>query len=84
MPVYSIFDFLQNIHVLKSSVGIDVNATNKLRFANLIQTKTGSKTVYHFLYILDRRIRERTVEKLWRKNSGAMELFIMTLEVNNF
>ncbi|XP_071627062.1 cytosolic carboxypeptidase 1 isoform X2 [Temnothorax longispinosus] len=28
----------------------------------------------------DRRIRERTLEKLWRKNSGAMESFIMTLE----
>ncbi|XP_039308178.1 cytosolic carboxypeptidase 1 isoform X7 [Solenopsis invicta] len=28
----------------------------------------------------DRRIRERTLEKLWRKNSGTMELFIMTLE----
>ncbi|XP_076178312.1 cytosolic carboxypeptidase 1 isoform X2 [Ptiloglossa arizonensis] len=28
----------------------------------------------------DRRIRERTLEKLWRKNSGAMEIFITTLE----
>ncbi|XP_076636128.1 cytosolic carboxypeptidase 1 isoform X2 [Colletes latitarsis] len=28
----------------------------------------------------DRRIRERTLEKLWRKNSGAMEIFIATLE----
>ncbi|KAL0114719.1 hypothetical protein PUN28_011790 [Cardiocondyla obscurior] len=28
----------------------------------------------------DRRIRERTLEKLWRKNSGAMESFIMILE----
>ncbi|XP_018043707.1 PREDICTED: cytosolic carboxypeptidase 1-like [Atta colombica] len=28
----------------------------------------------------DRRIRERTLEKLWLKNSGAMESFIMTLE----
>ncbi|KAL6427330.1 hypothetical protein ACFW04_008713 [Cataglyphis niger] len=28
----------------------------------------------------DRRIRERTLEKLWRKNSGTMESFIMTLE----
>ncbi|EFN61849.1 Cytosolic carboxypeptidase 1 [Camponotus floridanus] len=28
----------------------------------------------------DRRIRERTLEKLWRKNSGAMESFIMALE----
>ncbi|XP_015435460.1 PREDICTED: cytosolic carboxypeptidase 1-like isoform X3 [Dufourea novaeangliae] len=28
----------------------------------------------------DRRVRERTVDKLWRKNSGAMELFIATLE----
>ncbi|XP_011693107.1 PREDICTED: cytosolic carboxypeptidase 1-like isoform X2 [Wasmannia auropunctata] len=28
----------------------------------------------------DRRIRERTLEKLWRKNSGVMESFIMTLE----
>lgn len=57
---------------------------NKLRFiANLIPTKIEDKTVYH-IYILDRRIRERTLEKLWRKNSGAMESFIMTLEVNNF
>lgn len=36
------------------------------------------------MYLPDRRIRERTLEKLWRKNSGTMELFIMTLEVNNF
>ncbi|XP_029675008.1 cytosolic carboxypeptidase 1-like isoform X2 [Formica exsecta] len=28
----------------------------------------------------DRRIRERALEKLWRKNSGVMESFIMTLE----
>ncbi|CAK9831033.1 Cytosolic carboxypeptidase 1 [Anthophora retusa] len=28
----------------------------------------------------DRRVRERTLEKLWRKNSGAMEIFIATLE----
>ncbi|XP_011632077.1 cytosolic carboxypeptidase 1-like isoform X2 [Pogonomyrmex barbatus] len=28
----------------------------------------------------DRRIRERTLETLWRKNSGAMESFIMALE----
>lgn len=28
----------------------------------------------------DRRVRERTLEKLWRKNSGAMEIFITTLE----
>ncbi|XP_011339802.2 cytosolic carboxypeptidase 1 isoform X2 [Ooceraea biroi] len=28
----------------------------------------------------DRRVRERTLEKLWRKNSGAMESFIMILE----
>ncbi|XP_012227413.1 cytosolic carboxypeptidase 1-like isoform X2 [Linepithema humile] len=29
----------------------------------------------------DRRIRERTLEKIWRKNSGAMESFIMALEI---
>ncbi|XP_076751692.1 cytosolic carboxypeptidase 1 isoform X2 [Xylocopa sonorina] len=28
----------------------------------------------------DRRVRERTLEKLWRKNSGAMQIFISTLE----
>ncbi|XP_076245473.1 cytosolic carboxypeptidase 1 isoform X2 [Calliopsis andreniformis] len=28
----------------------------------------------------DRRIRERTLDKLWRKNSGAMDIFIATLE----
>ncbi|XP_017875220.1 cytosolic carboxypeptidase 1-like isoform X2 [Ceratina calcarata] len=28
----------------------------------------------------DRRVRERTLEKLWRKSSGAMEIFITTLE----
>ncbi|KAG7201176.1 hypothetical protein KM043_003967 [Ampulex compressa] len=28
----------------------------------------------------DRRVRERTLEKLWRKNSGAMEIFITSLE----
>ncbi|XP_046827934.1 cytosolic carboxypeptidase 1-like isoform X2 [Vespa crabro] len=28
----------------------------------------------------DRRVRERTLEKLWCKNSGAMEIFITTLE----
>ncbi|XP_012141750.1 cytosolic carboxypeptidase 1 isoform X3 [Megachile rotundata] len=28
----------------------------------------------------DRRVRERTLEKLWRKNSGIMEIFIATLE----
>ncbi|XP_076668158.1 cytosolic carboxypeptidase 1 isoform X3 [Andrena cerasifolii] len=28
----------------------------------------------------DRRVRERTLDKLWRKNSGAMEIFIATLE----
>ncbi|XP_043794374.1 cytosolic carboxypeptidase 1-like isoform X5 [Apis laboriosa] len=28
----------------------------------------------------DRRLRERTLDKLWRKNSGAMEIFIATLE----
>ncbi|XP_031364979.1 cytosolic carboxypeptidase 1-like isoform X4 [Apis dorsata] len=27
-----------------------------------------------------RRLRERTLDKLWRKNSGAMEIFIATLE----
>lgn len=32
----------------------------------------------------DRRTRERTLEKLWSKNSGAMESFIVALEVNNF
>lgn len=36
------------------------------------------------VYFSDRRIRERALEKLWRKNSGVMESFIMTLEVNNF
>lgn len=30
----------------------------------------------------DRRVRERTLDKLWRKNSGAMEMFIATLEVS--
>lgn len=33
------------------------------------------------LHFPDRRVRERTLEKLWRKNSGAMESFIMALEV---
>lgn len=32
----------------------------------------------------DRRARERTLENLWHKDSGAMESFIMALEVNNF
>lgn len=35
-------------------------------------------------YLPDRRVRERTLEKLWRKNSGAMEIFITTLEVGSF
>lgn len=41
------------------------------------------KKMPHKFYFSDRRVRERTLEKLWRKNSGAMESFIMALEVNN-
>ncbi|KAF7391837.1 hypothetical protein HZH68_011380 [Vespula germanica] len=31
-------------------------------------------------HVNNRRVRERTLEKLWCKNSGAMEIFITTLE----
>jgi len=62
-------------------------ATNKLIYESDLrirfqqkQNRTENKTIY----LSDRRIRERTLEKLWLKNSGAMESFIMTLEVNNF
>lgn len=57
-----------------------INKTKK----NIYKTLNYYRHIRIFFIInlfLDRRVRERTLEKLWRKNSGTMESFIAALEV---